>query len=140
MNNLGDLDNLSVGYEFKPIEHKIDPKEIDAYVSSLGDSVQFYKENNIAPPTALLAYALKLVLTEMKLPGGSVHAAQDMTCFKSISNNETVILNGKISQNSVRSGWRYLIVDISADSIKSNAAVTGRSTILIPVPEEKTHA
>jgi hypothetical protein len=138
MNDTTNFDNLLVGYEFTPIEHKLDPADIECYVSAVGDNAQFYKKNNIAPPTALLAYALRFVLTEIKLPGGSVHAAQEMTCFNSISKSETIILSGKISQNSVRSGWRYLIVDISADSIQSDASVTGRSTILIP--EEETYA
>ena len=79
------------------------------------------------------AYALREILNEVSLPGGAVHAGQNISMIGSISVGDSVLFEARLSQNSVRAGWRYLAIDFQVYDASSNTELMeGRSTIVIP--------
>ena len=114
------------------MEYRTQADEISLYLESVEDSSLSYRQQDTVPPIALAAYALKGILHEIDLPGGSVHAGQDLSFSRAVAIGETVIFTAKVSQNSLRSGWRYLAIDLSATVEDGYSVMEGKSTILIP--------
>ncbi len=91
-----------------------------------------FRERDVVPPTALGAYALAVILQEIDLPAGAVHAAQDMSFSGAVSKEDTVLFKARLAQNSVRGGWRFLAIDFSATDAREKQVIEGRSTVLVP--------
>lgn len=53
--------------------------------------------------------------------------------LRSVSVGDSVLFEARLSQNSVRSGWRYLAIDYQVyDATNNTELMEGRSTIVIP--------
>ena len=132
MTSSHEIGKLPVGYKFKPVDYTVSKKDVDNYLSAVGTSSEFYSRNEICPPKALLAFSLRSIMEEISLPEGSIHVSQEMNCYGTICNNDKVILGGEISQNSSRSGWRYLTLDVTVESGTKKCSISGKATILVP--------
>ena len=131
------ISQLPVGHQFTPAQYHLRPDEVGRYLDAVEDSSTLFRRQDVVPPTALAAYALKGILREIDLPGGAVHAAQDLSFSQAVGMGETVVFRAKLSQNSIRSGWRYLTIDLSATVEDGSQVMEGRSTILIPEATEE---
>lgn len=121
-----------MGHRFTPTQYHLRPDEVDLYLEAVEDSSPEFRQQNAVPPTALAAYALKRILHEIDLPGGAVHAAQDLSFSRTVAIGETVVFSARLSQNSLRAGWRYLAIDLSATLVDGSQVMEGRSTLLLP--------
>tara|TARA_B100000029_G_C17396307_1_gene895335 strand:- start:265 stop:666 length:402 start_codon:yes stop_codon:yes gene_type:complete len=132
MNSSNEIGKMPVGHKFDSVEYTVSKEDVNNYILAIGNPSDFYYSGEISPPTALLAFALRTVMAEIHLPEGSIHVSQEMNCYAPIYNNDKVILSGSISQNSSRSGWRYLTFEISVESSGQVGLLSGKSTILVP--------
>ena len=96
------------------------------------ESNHIFREGDVVPPTALGAYALAVILQEIDLPAGAVHAAQELSFSGAVSKEDTILFKAKLAQNSVRGGWRFLAIDFSATDPREKRVVEGKSTVLVP--------
>ncbi len=127
-----DIAQLPVGHEFAPVTRRLHPQEVDLYVEAVQESNSMFRERDVVPPTALGAYALAVILQEIDLPAGAVHAAQDMSFSGAVGREDTVLFKARLAQNSVRGGWRFLAIDFSATDAREKQVIEGRSTVLVP--------
>tara|TARA_B100000745_G_scaffold250067_1_gene172171 strand:- start:4 stop:414 length:411 start_codon:yes stop_codon:yes gene_type:complete len=128
---------LPVGHEFATGQRIINAQEVEDYAEAVGGYGRAPDSPQAVPPTALSAYALREILNQIELPGGAVHAGQNMSMKRGVSVGDSVLFEAKLSQNSVRSGWRYLTIEYKVYDASYVELMDGRSTIVIPeVPEE----
>ena len=127
------ISSLPVGHKFTTGRRIINTLEINDYVEAVEGYGPASDDPQIVPPTAMSAYALREILNEVSLPGGAVHAGQNISMIGSISVGDSVLFEARLSQNSVRAGWRYLAIDFQVYDASSNTELMeGRSTIVIP--------
>ena len=126
------LAELPAGHEFAPVERRLQPRDVQRYVQAVQESNDMFQQEDLVPPTALGAYALGIILQEVDLPPGTVHAAQDMTFSGPVANQETIVFRARVAQNSVRGGWRFLAIDFTGADSRDKQVIEGRSTVLVP--------
>jgi acyl dehydratase len=106
----------------------MDDAAVEQYRQAVGDSTL----PGYLPPTALAAWALGAVLKHLELVPGTVHASQELSFSRAVRVGDGVVQSATVSQNSVRGGWRWLVVDLTTDDDQGNSLLTGRSTVLFP--------
>lgn len=125
---LPDITQLPVGHQFAPFRHELLPEKVAAYVQA----VEEINPLDAVPPLALAAYALGGVLGEIVLPPGSVHAAQEVSFSGAMFPGDTIAFTATLTQNSLRGGWRFLVIDFVGASNDQSQVVRGKSTVLVP--------
>lgn len=134
-----DIAQLPVGHEFAPVHYQLRPEEVVSYLRAVGESNPIFGQQGLVPPTTLAAYALKGVLHELDLPPGAVHAAQEMSASRAITQNEAITFRAKVVQNALRGGWHFLSIDFSGTDVQGKRVLEGKSTVLIPSAGGKEH-
>jgi hypothetical protein len=105
---------------------------VDLYLQAVGESNDLFQRQRFVPPTALAAYALGGILREMDLPPGAIHAAQEMSLSGAVPPDDIIVFRARLTQNSVRGGWRFLAIDFSVVHEDERQVIQGRSTVVIP--------
>ena len=112
----------------------LDADSIAAYVDAVSDSSRPVSADGapLAPPMAMAAMALSAVINALQIPGGTIHAGQELEFVKAIPIGATMACNATLAQNSTRRGWRFLVVNLTAADYEGNAVMSGKSTIMLP--------
>ena len=105
-------------------------------MSAVEESNPLFRQQGLAPPMALAAYALSCILGEIALPPGAVHASQEVNFSGAVASEGTIVFNTKVAQNALRGGWRFLGFDFSGVNAEGKQVVEGRTTILVPEDNE----
>ena len=85
-----------------------------------------------APPMAIAALTLRGVLTDLAIPGGTVHAGQELEFKGTVRVGETLACKATLAQNSVRGDWRFMVVRVQAEDSTGRIVMEGKSTIMVP--------
>lgn len=112
----------------------LDADSIAAYVDAVGDSSRPASADGapLAPPMAIAALALSAVINALQIPGGAIHAGQELDFRKATPVGATLTCTATLAQNSMRRGWRFLVVNLTAADGDGNAVMSGKSTIMLP--------
>lgn len=112
----------------------LDADSIAAYVDAVSDSSLPASANGVplAPPMAIAALALSAVINALQIPGGTIHAGQELEFGKVMPVGATLACSATLAQNSMRRGWRFLVVNLTATDTDGNAVMSGKSTIMLP--------
>lgn len=112
----------------------LDADSIAAYVDAVSDSSRPASADGtpLAPPMAIAALALSAVINALQIPGGTIHAGQELEFGKAMPVGATLACNATLAQNSMRRGWRFLVVNLTAADDGGNAVMSGKSTIMLP--------
>ena len=124
------------GFAFEDAKVRLSAPWVSGYLRAVGDSSGYYEDKNWVPPMAILARSLTILMQQMVLPDGALHAAQEVTSLKPARINDDVIFRARVSQSGIRGGWQLLILDIVADDVEGDPVMHGRITLSIPVEEE----
>ncbi len=123
------------GDEFSLGEWTLDADSRQAYLEAVGDELPIYGDLNTAPPLALAAQALGRMLDLLSLPGGTIHASQEIRCLKPAALGETVACVGRLSRPIQRGEWRFITVDFTVTGHEKRELIRGKTTVLVPVRE-----
>lgn len=112
----------------------LDADSIAAYVDAVSDPSRPASDDGVplAPPMAIAALALSAVINALQIPGGTIHAGQELEFGKAMRVGATLACNATLAQNSMRRGWRFLVVNLTAMDDDGNAVMSGKSTIMLP--------
>lgn len=112
----------------------LDADSIAAYVDAVSDSSRPASADGapLAPPMAIAALALSAVINALQIPGGTIHAGQELDFRKAMPVGATLTCTATLAQNSMRRGWRFLVVNLAAADAEGNAVMSGKSTIMLP--------
>lgn len=112
----------------------LDSDSIAAYVDAVSDSSRPASADGapLAPPMAIAALALSAVINALQIPGGAIHAGQELDFRKAMPVGATLACTATLAQNSMRRGWRFFVVNLMAADCDGNAVMSGKSTIMLP--------
>jgi acyl dehydratase len=125
-----DLSTLEPGHALFARRIAITGDAIAAYLDAVEDDGQAYAAEAIAPPMAVAALVMGEALQAIELPAGAVHTGQELTFQAPVPVGIEIECAGKVVQNSVRKGTRFMALEITADA-GDIRALMGRVTLAI---------
>ena len=133
---LSKIKQFPVGYKLEPVIFDLQDWEVKLYLQSAGETNPLFDQQGLVPPTALAAFALRGVLKELGLPPGAIHIAHEMSFHPAVKSDQSVVFYATLTQNAVRSGWRFVTIDFVGilnedDFAKQEQVVNARSTVVI---------
>ncbi len=78
------------------------------------------------------AMSLRGVIDDLRIPGGTVHAGQELQFLAEVEIGSELTCNAVLVQNSVRGEWRFLVVELETSDAATRSVLTGKSTIMLP--------
>ena len=129
---------LAVGQEVSRQSYVLDKKSVALYMEAVQDnsSVDTPYEStglaNLAPPMSVAALSLRGVVTDLKIPGGTLHVGQEITYNKPVEVGEHLDCLAVLTSNNVRGDWRFMVVDLQVSDSTGEIVMGGKSTILLP--------
>ena len=110
---------------------RLDAGLVGRYTDAVGDRSPL-AGSEIVPPMALAALSVRGVVQDLRIPGGTVHLGQEVEFASPVRVGEEVSCRARLSNSSVRSGMRILVVGLSVDAADGRTVMTGKSTISVP--------
>ena len=132
-----DYAQLNPGQSFSDRRYTLDSDEVDEYVRAVQDGNPPLSDESgreLVPPMAVAALGLRGVVEDLRIPGGTLHAGQEFDFASAVRVGDSLRCVARVSQNSVRGGWRFLSVECAAANEDAGGAETmrGKSVIMIP--------
>lgn len=129
-----DYSKLETGKQISSESVTLHAKAVGDYMAAVEDTSNPTASDGtvLVPPMAIAALALSAVINALQIPGGTVHASQELGFGASVSVGETLECTATLAQNSVRRNWRFLVVNLEAISADGFVAMEGKSTIMLP--------
>ncbi len=130
-----DYSKLEPGTEISRHAHVLDAGAVGKYRSAVDDSSEVLGGNNVpafVPPMAIAALSLRGVINDLQIPGGTVHAGQELEFADAVSIGESLDCRATLVQNSTRGEWRFLVVQLQVDDDCGGPVMRGKSTIMVP--------
>ncbi len=126
---------LAPGQEISSRTVVLDAATVSRYVEAVEDrsaGPTSETAGDPTPPMAIAALTLRGVLTDLAIPGGTVHAGQELEFKGAVSVGETLACRATLAQNSVRGDWRFMVVRLQAEDSTGRIVMEGKSTIMVP--------
>ena len=129
-----DYSKLETGQELSNRSLILDAKAVGDYVAAVSDDSSPTASNGtpLVPPMAIAALALSAVINALQIPGGTIHASQELGFGGAVRVGASLDCRATVAQNSVRRGWRFLVVKMEATSEGGSVVMDGKSTIMLP--------
>jgi acyl dehydratase len=125
------LTDFSAGHVFQPVTFRVDSDRVRAYRNAVGDTLPLYDAHGVAPPLALAAFALGVLLESVRLPDGSLHVNESVRFLAPVPAGAEVECRAKLVQRSVRAGMVVSVIE-SEVLYRGAAALTARATVMSP--------
>jgi acyl dehydratase len=130
-----DYSKLISGTEVSSRTIVLDEDSIAGYVDAVGDAngcLVGEAGTRLTPPMALAALTLGGVINDLQIPGGTVHAGQEIEFNEAVPLGETIECKATVVQNSVRGGMRFMVVRLMVENGDGRKVMEGKSTIMLP--------
>ncbi len=130
-----DYGELSPGQEISSQTYVLDAYTVSKYADAVDGQTQLLSAKDgyaLVPAMAVAALSFRGVLNGLQLPGGTVHIGQEFEFSKAVIMGETLVCNAKLLQNSVRRGFRFMVVHLEVNDDAGQRVMEGRSTITVP--------
>ncbi len=130
-----DYAGLTPGQEISNRACVLDSATVLRYVDAVGDKSTLppaLDGGEIVPPMAVAALTLRGVLADLAIPGGTVHAGQELEFKRSVQVGDTLACRARLAQSSVRGEWRFMVISIEACDGGGREVMEGKSTIIVP--------
>ena len=131
-----DYSELVPGQQISHQRFALDFETVGRYRNAVGDHLEpitVDEGDATVPPMALAALSLRGVIGDLGIPGGTVHAGQELDFRRALTVGESVECKASVLQNSTRGGWRFLVVELSVAGDDKSLVMEGKSTLMLPV-------
>ena len=115
-----DLGTWTVGEEF-----------VAAYLEAVGDGSPVCFQHRLAPPLALAARGLGLLLEKLELPPGAIHSVQEIETKQTIPFGDEVTAQAVVGPSRRRGDMELLAVGLSLEDAAGAPALESKSTVLV---------
>jgi|FaiFalDrversion2_1042247.scaffolds.fasta_scaffold01775_4 hypothetical protein len=133
---LPSLDQLPRGHRFAPTAYPLDEAWVEAYLQAVEDATTPALAPQAVPPVAVLALAVRALLEQARLPPGSLHLSQELTCHRLPHRGQTVTAQATIVSRGERQGWLLLGIELLVEGEGGEPLVSGRATLGLPAGGE----
>lgn len=130
-----DYAGLEPGQTISHRTYTLDEETVALYVSAVEDRSGPIRERGghaVAPPMAVAALSLRGVINDLQIPGGTLHAGQELEFSTAVPVGEVLDCSAVLAQNSVRGEWRFLVVDMAVEDSEGRRVMNGKGTIMVP--------
>jgi len=130
-----DYANLVAGQEISRRTYHLDAETVSKYIDAVQDTSEpVFDESGrqLVAPMAVAALSLRGVIEALEIPGGTLHASQEFEFNAAVPIGETLDCRAVLTQNSVRRGWRFIIVKLEVNDSSCRTVFSGKSTITFP--------
>ena len=130
-----DYGDLAVGQKISDRTHLLDAALVSQYADAVGDRVMLRSSVDgrpLVPPMAVAAMSLRGVVQDLEIPGGTIHAGQELEFRGAVEVGTELECSATLAQNSVRGEWRFLVVNLEVVDGAGLVVMTGKSTIIVP--------
>ena len=130
-----DYSQLKLGQRFSVHRYTPDSDMAAEYALAVQDGNPPMADESgreIVPPMAAAALSLRGIVEDLRIPGGTLHAGQEFAFGAAVRVGDSLRCDAVISQNSVRGGWRFLVIECAATDADGAETMGGKSTIMIP--------
>jgi acyl dehydratase len=111
----------------------LDVETVSRYVRAVQDrSALAAPGSSYVPPMALAALAVRGVVNDLQIPGGTLHLGQEIEFMEPVRVGESINCSAELSQNSLRGGSRILVVALSVTDAGGRTVMSGKATIAVP--------
>ena len=131
-----DYSALTPGQEVSRHSYRLDADTVATYVDAVDDRSRDWMatdRDGFVPPMAIAALAFKGLIRDLAIPGGAVHGGQELEFKGAVRLGDTLACRAGVLQNSVRRGWRFLVLGLAVEDAGEREVMTGKSTIMLPV-------
>lgn len=131
-----DYASLASGQVISERTYLLDADTIGRYVDAVDDRSELFTQAvkpAVAPPMAIAALGLLGAITDLAIPGGTLHSGQELEFNGVVQVNETLKCIATVVQNSVRGEWRFMVVQLAVQDSDGQSVMSGKSTIVLPV-------
>ena len=117
--------------------YSVDSDTVEVYLEAIGASSKPADPDNdgknwFAPPMSVAALGLRGVIQDLSIPEGTLHVSQDLEFNQTVKVGARLFCQAKLSQNSTRSGKRFIAVDLKVEDTNRATVLTGKSTLVMP--------
>ena len=129
-----DYAQLVPGQQVSSHTYRLDQEMVSNYLEAVGDRSRPTDGDGkpIVPPMAIAALSLRGIIEDLAIPGGTLHAGQELRFSGTVAPGESLACDGIVAQNSVRGEWRFLVVESRVYDDSGRGIMGGKSTIMIP--------
>ncbi len=104
---------------------------VGEYLDAVGDSLPYYLELGLAPPLALSARALGLLLARMSLPAGAIHSLQEIQTRKAVGFGEEIRGVAHLGTPRQRGELQFITTEYTLRNGAGEEVQSGKSTVLV---------
>ena len=130
-----DYSKLDPGHNISERTYVLDAAAVSRYVDAVADGSQLPEGEDgrrLAPPMAVAALSLRGVVNDLAIPGGTLHVGHELDFTGGVEVGETLKCTATLAQNSVRGGWRFMVVQLEVQDSRGQKVMAGKSTIMLP--------
>lgn len=130
-----DYGDLTVGQKISDRTHLLDAELVSRYADAVEDRATLHSSVDgrpLVPPMAVAALSLRGVVQDLEIPGGTLHAGQELEFRGAVGVGTALDCSATLVQNSVRGEWRFLVVELEVVDSAGLVVMTGKSTIIVP--------
>lgn len=130
-----DYAELKPGRRFSDRIYALDSDMVAGYVRAVQDANPLAPDESgreVVPPMAVAALGLRGAVEDLRIPGGTLHAGQEFDFAAAVRVGDSLRCEASIAQNSVRGGWRFLVVECKATDDGGAQVMSGKSSLMIP--------
>ena len=104
------------------------------YLKAVGDDTPAYFRHGLAPPVALAARALGLLLERMDLPPGAIHSLQEIEALAPVPVHQTVSGTATVGPPKRRGGMEFINAGFTLEDEGGREVLRGRSGVIVIDP------
>jgi len=119
-----DLGELTITQEF-----------VDSYLEAVQDKSTIYQRIAVAPPLALAARVLSLLIAKLSLPSGAIHVSQQVYSQRAIVVGQELWGSAQSSRPLQRKRWTFISSDFVINNHKGFEVLKGQTTVMVPSEE-----
>ena len=108
---------------------------VDAYLEAVENQSAIYQEAKVAPPLALAARVLGLLLKKLSLPPGAIHTSQEVYSQRAIKVGQEVWGSAKSSRPLHRGQWQFISTGFVLSNKEGETFLKGKTTVMVPAKE-----
>lgn len=123
---------LIPGYEFEPAALRLDSESLTAYFKAVEGDNGIYKNNQIVPPVAIAALAMRAMAASISMPPGTIHVSQDMQFLGLAGPNEAMTSHAIVNRNVKRGKFHMLTISINVLDRNNKPLLTGETSFILP--------
>ena len=130
-----DYSNLVSGQKISDRTYVLDTASVTKYLGAVKDQSGIFphaEDGATTVPMAIAALSLRGVVKDLNIPGGTLHAGQELEFLQIVPIGSTLKCEASVEQNSVRGEWRFFVVHLTVKNQSGDEVMKGKSTLMIP--------